>query len=94
LPANLDPESRSVLYYQIAPDKAVDLTWRVEINDSIVSEHTMIGSAFRTMHELVSASLLRQEDNRIFFRLDMQKSVSGKLTISDAVLFWQNDLAE
>jgi hypothetical protein len=83
-----------VLYYQIAPDKAVDLTWRVEINDSIVSEHTMIGSAFRTMHELVSASLLRQEDNRIFFRLDMQKSVSGKLTISDAVLFWQNDLAE
>jgi len=24
----------------------------------------------------------------------MQKSVSGKLTISDAVLFWENDLAE
>jgi hypothetical protein len=92
LPDRLDAESPSVLYYQIEPDTAVDLTYRVKLNGSTVSELPMVGSAIRSMHQIVSANVL-QTNNLIEFEI-VEGSVSGRITISNILLFWQNDLAE
>ena len=82
--------SRSILAYVVDPEANVSgLKLRISVNGTSVKEATFSSNSYQTLHEVLSANLLRVGSNTIDFRII---SGSGNINVSDIVLWWQRDI--
>lgn len=82
--------SRSILAFVLfVKSGANNLGFEVKINNSSQLSYTFTGFQVNTLHEVISANVLKAGTNNIEFRIT---GGSGNLEFGDAVLWWQRDV--
>lgn len=86
LPSDAHLGSRSILAFMVYPT-GNQVSFNVSVNNSNQVSFTLGNSGLNTIHEVISANLLKHGNNRIKFVV-----TNGKMTFADAVLWWQRDV--
>ena len=90
LPSDASVTSNSILAYVIDTIGSIkNLKLRVTVNKKKAQELTLNSHHLMTLHEIMGGDYLQVGQNEIRFHI---YSGSGKLKLSDVVLWWQRDV--
>lgn len=90
LPSSLYRSNRGVLAYITDPyPNANNLRVEILVNGTSIRKPRFSGDSYQTLHEVVDSNLLKVGNNTFKFRIT---SGSGKILISDIVLWWQRSI--
>ncbi|NEO78839.1 hypothetical protein [Moorena sp. SIO4G3] len=86
LPGDAHLGSRSILAFMVYPTSE-RVSFNISVNNSNQVSFTLGNSGLNTIHEVISANLLKHGNNRIKFVV-----TQGRMTFADVVLWWQRDV--